>query len=391
MSPGLHWVYFGDEYKIWAIHKTPGTKRSNPPQETLSPKQKKLPNEDVYTSCHGIPYLYEPRGSSAGGPVMHFSPCGRYLLISCDSDVEGSESKSSVIAAWTEPAYLDNGPSGEAYRWQSVDITGPPELESEDAKIHVDFVAGGRPLCVLTYWIRSKSDDLTEISDIYCVLLDVEKGTSTKIAQTTLTLAGYPGWCFKSTDSHAAFGGSLARSWHAFMSQMERSAHLSHCGGYIVLAASLKGCHWQRVLDLAVDQHDPLVQDLSSQATTRGDTFRVIGPSRSYWRDHCYWASIQHQRVLLHRATRGTGDDDRDQFSHLGVFHELAVIPASIADGIAWVILPELDNQPTKIVIGAAGESPEVMHLDESWADFTAILDSLEHEHGNRMLNSVYG
>jgi hypothetical protein len=78
--------------------------------------------------------------------------------------------------------------------------------------------------------------------------------------------------------------------------------------------------------------------------------------------------------------------ENRDQFCSLSIFHQLAVIPASLADGSAWLVLSESDDQPSKVVIAAPGESSEVIGLVESWEILMAILNTLTVRHKERVL-----
>jgi len=369
ISPNLHWIFFGpkDTYNIWPIHGGSKLEQMDTADLSQTPQQQPL---DWRTSTY---FSNDVRTANSSrewfdSASINFSACGHYLLISWDSTAEGA--LMFDIRVWTEPDLESEGQR----RWKSKGMVGLPEFESEDVKISANFVPG-RPWCVLTYWVRSKSEDPGEICDIHCFLLDLEECMRMDLAQATMRFDGHQPWCFKSAES--AFGGSITSSWLTWMEQANLSADLSYCGRYIVLAATVGGSHWQMVLDLPVGQYEAW-RNIPS-GVTRGDAFRVAGPSRSYWRDHCYWTSIQQQRVLFHRATRST--ENENQFCSLSVFHELALIPASLADGSAWLILPESDSQPTKIVIAVAGESVEVMHLPESWEGITTVLDALEHQH----------
>jgi len=377
ISPGLHWIFFGGESgcSIWPIRsgfeieQTDIADRSRP----LAPLQQQTLNWNTATCFFDDVETFKSSRKWSDNIPLHFSACGHYLLASWDSFAEGT--LMSDIRVWTEPEFKPE----TQRRWVSINMVGLPEFASEDAKISVNFIPC-RPWVVLTYWIRNKSEDPGEICDIYCVLLDLEERMRMDLAQAIMRFNGQQPWCFKS--AQPVFGGSITRSWLAWMDQADRSAHLSHCGRYIVLTAAVGGSRWQTVLDLALDQYEAC-RNIPS-GVSRGDAFRVAGPGRNYWRDHCFWTSIQQQRVLLHRATRS--NTDRKQFCSLGVFHELALIPASLADGSAWVVLPELDSQPTKIVIAVVGEQVEVMQLLESWDDITAALDALEHQHRERIL-----
>jgi hypothetical protein len=377
----LEWISFDDDGEFYSVTKKglrPPPRRSEMMEvnENAGTEQDATPPKVVTLDWRRATWLSRSglRSNEYSDDLArdYFSACGRYRVTAMDSCQEYLEAHLLLWSIGMQPMEPD--------LWNFVSITNAEKFAFPAAKISINFDLFN-PLCVLTFWVQPDSDIDRGLCSVRCFILDLETATITHCLHP-ITLYS-EGSSIPSLDTPASsFNGSLREEWIAQMDMMERSTVLSKCRQYLVLSATLGAERFQVIVDL------PSTEEYTSKEymdSSPGQTNpRVIEPKMTYWREHRYWMSVYHQRVLLHRSVRSV--TNRNKFSSLSCHLQLGVLPAHLSDAKTWLLILESNAASMTILVTTKDHPPELWKLQVSWDTVVGKLKDLEVEHGDAIV-----
>ena len=314
----------------------------------------------------------ETRHFTYGHAHLSFSACGRYFITALNSCQSCPD---TLLALWSR----DTNPEGRSL-WDCVPITNADKFAFPAAKISINFDTFN-PLCVLTFWAQPYSGIDRALCCVHCFVLNLEIATITHCLHP-ITLYSERNSVSPPDTLASSFSGSAREEWITQMDMMERSSVLSKCGQYLVLSATIGAERFKMIVDL------PNKEESTSKERATGSTGhsnpRVIEPKMTYWHQYRYWMSVYHQRILLHRSTRGV--INRNTFSSLSCHVQLSVLPAHLAHAETWLLIPESNAAPMTILVTTKDHPPELWKLQVSWDRVIGKLKDLEAEHGDAII-----
>ena len=291
---------------------------------------------------------------------IHFSPCGQYAVGAMDS----SSFSPHGIVLW----------SIEQMHWETHPVDTAGLIAFRDAKISVSFDRI-RSICYLIFW--TKPTTRNAICTVHCFVLDLKGATIVNQLRSEV-LYSKTDYLSPLEDLVSKFGGSEVRAWMSQMEEVERSVILSRCSQYLALSASVgpERFHW--TIDLGLPQADESLKNESASSKSPANP-SIIEPKSTYWHQHCYWISVYHQRVLLHRSARSATNPDC--FSSLSCHVQLSVLPAHLADSKTWLLIPGSNHDDMTILITNKEYPIELWKIKLSWNMALRKLEGVENEH----------